>query len=49
MTTQICEHKDCTESAVEMDYCEEHYEWHYCECGHALGEYAGEGFCKRCM
>lgn len=49
MSTQICEHKDCTESAVESDYCEEHYEWHYCECGQALGEYAGEGFCKRCM
>ena len=47
----LCEEKDCEQEVCGKgyDYCEEHYEYHYCECGQPLGEYAGEGFCKRCQ
>lgn len=47
----ICEEKDCNQETdgPHDEYCQEHYEFYYCECGRSLGEYAGEGFCKRCQ
>lgn len=43
-----CEHDDCEKEATYEDYCDEHHEYHFCECGQRLGEYEGEGFCPRC-
>lgn len=46
-----CECEECSaaiESNLDVDLCEECYSWNYCECGTNLGEYAGDGFCKRC-
>lgn len=44
-----CEHRDCIEPKDgDSDYCQEHHEFHFCECGRSLGEYAGEGFCPSC-
>jgi hypothetical protein len=28
--------------------CDDCHAHRYCECGNALGEYEGEGFCPRC-
>jgi hypothetical protein len=48
---EICEEKDCEKEAVEKDYCEEHYEFHFCECGQQLEDSfgtPGDGFCIKC-
>ena len=45
----LCEQKNCNELVEPgYDYCVEHHEHYFCECGNSLGEYAGEGFCPRC-
>jgi hypothetical protein len=43
-----CERCDVVDELID-GYCGECHEWEFCECGQALGEYAGEGFCKSCQ
>ncbi|MGZ3694118.1 MAG: hypothetical protein ACXWQO_07950 [Bdellovibrionota bacterium] len=47
----LCEEKNCRAETdgPDTDYCEEHHAHYFCECGQALGEYAGEGMCKNCQ
>lgn len=43
---QVCE--ECEKEAVSgWDYCEEHLEYYFCECGREL-EMPGDGLCRRC-
>lgn len=46
-----CEHADCPKMAADSDYCEEHHEHYYCECGQHLEDaygQPGDGLCRRC-
>lgn len=51
MTNQLCEHEQCSEPVVEKDYCQEHIEHYYCECGQRLEDSygsPGDGLCRKC-
>lgn len=46
----LCEESGCDAFKENgSEYCEKHHAHHYCDCGHSLGEYAGEGLCKGCQ
>lgn len=50
-----CQGKNCDFVTMDQtdlyngEYCDACFEYYYCECGRSLGEYEGEGFCKRCQ
>lgn len=53
VNTSQCEHGECTtQTSGREDYCEEHYEHYFCECGTRLEDASGspgDGFCKMCQ